>query len=120
MIRIPLLAGLLLSAFFWTRPAATVHTWPNAIPSLAAVRPTFAVNLKNGSVHVGGHAPNSPEGLMADLRAAYAADGWQECPVSERLADFALFVKGPAVAAAVVRKTEQGSFISIVQRPKGL
>ena len=47
MIRLPLLAGLLLSAFFWTRPAATAHTWPSAIPTLAAVRPTFAVNLEN-------------------------------------------------------------------------
>lgn len=119
MIKLPaIVLAAAFSAVFWRRPIGPLPaSWPETLPAFATVRPDFAQSSK-ASATVAFTTRDEPEAVLDAARRAFADAGWQLCPVGTR--DFALFVRGSAVAAVLAEARPRDTRVTAILRNSGL
>ena len=115
MKTLTLLGSLLFGVWFWQRP---VSSHRQGLPVFAGGRADSSYVLKNGSAFAAFSTLTPALEVLASARTSFTDEGWLELPLG--MSDTILFIRGESVAAVLAETTDQGTRVTVLQRPKGL
>ena len=119
MKTLALLGSLLFGVWFWQRPVSSHrHGWPEGLPVFAGGRADSSYVLRNGSTFAAFSTLTPAGEVLASARTSFTVEGWLELPLG--MSDTILFIRGESVAAVLAETTDQGTRVTVLQRPKGL